>query len=271
MSIVSCTFMKPVEDSLLAEVYGAKLYKTDVENIVPAGLKAIDSTRFIEKFVKKWTQTQCLVHKAEDKLDKSKDDFEFEINQYYNELLVHLFNEKHSLKNVPTEVSKTDVLTFYNKHKDAFPSMNTFLKVDYVVLDRKSKLQRNLYKYLTSGTKRDSLKFVNVCARKKITINNLHDSWITLDHFKQVIPIEISDPSKYFKSRKYTKLYYQDKVYLIRFFDVVIKGGVAPLEFSKDKISRILYNKRKSEFINEFEQKIYKEGIKNKNIIIYTN
>ena len=267
----SCSFFKPENKKLLAIAYDKELYRSDVEKVIPKGLGSYDSIKFVNQYVINWTKSQSLVHKAESYLNKTQQDFEFELNELYRELLIHNFNEQYSLDKLSKEISEDDISVFYNKHKEVFRSDDYYLKAHYIVIDRNHKSRIKLYKYLNSETSSDSLEFQNLCKESDIKVNNFEAKWITLKKITSVVPVEIKSPEFYFKGKKCVQLFYEDKVYLIKYDDYVFKGGISPLEFVKSKISDILFTKKKQNFVNDYQQKIYQKDLRNRNIIIYTN
>jgi hypothetical protein len=58
-------------------------------------------------------------------------------------------------------------------------------------------------------------------------------------------------------------------VYLISIRDYRLRSTLAPFEYVRDDIKRIIINTRRFEFIQSLENAIYNEALKEKNFKIY--
>ena len=56
---------------------------------------------------------------------------------------------------------------------------------------------------------------------------------------------------------------------MISFRDYRLRSTLAPFEFVRDDIKRIIINSRRFEFIQSLENAIYNEALKNKSFKIY--
>ena len=81
--------------------------------------------------------------------------------------------------------------------------------------------------------------------------------------------MQISQPSRYLRYNK--NIDASDSLY--RFFlhisDHLSEGEVAPLEMVTDDISNIILNKRKIEFFQDLDTRVYNDGISRNQFEIY--
>ena len=76
-------FSKEKKNNSIARVGKNYLYKSDVQNIVPAGISKEDSTIIIRSFIDKWATQKLLIDASERNLnDKKKNELNALIKQY---------------------------------------------------------------------------------------------------------------------------------------------------------------------------------------------
>jgi hypothetical protein len=61
------------------------------------------------------------------------------------------------------------------------------------------------------------------------------------------------------------------ELYLIRIIDYKNKNDIAPFDFIKPTLKQVLINKKKLEFISNFEKEIIEDALQKKEFEIYEN
>ena len=72
------------DDEIVAEVDGVMLYRSDLDNVLPAGLPQEDSVRLAAQYINSWASDQVFIGIAEQQLSKAEKDVTKEFEQYEN-------------------------------------------------------------------------------------------------------------------------------------------------------------------------------------------
>jgi hypothetical protein len=81
--------------------------------------------------------------------------------------------------------------------------------------------------------------------------------------------MRISDPSRYLRYNKNIETTDEGYRYMLHISDHVVEGEAAPVELVSNDIKNILLNKRKIEFIQDLEQRVYMDGVNRNQFEIY--
>ncbi len=81
--------------------------------------------------------------------------------------------------------------------------------------------------------------------------------------------IDISDQENFLRRNTFFETSDSSSVYLITINDYRLRGSLAPFEYVRDDIKRIIWNNRRIEFIQDLENGIYNEALKENSFKIY--
>jgi hypothetical protein len=77
------------------------------------------------------------------------------------------------------------------------------------------------------------------------------------------IPIKLYDKEQYLRNNRFVETQDSSYIYLVNIKGFKIKDNVSPLSFETDNIRNLILNQRKLKLIEEMENKIYSEAVKN--------
>ncbi len=81
--------------------------------------------------------------------------------------------------------------------------------------------------------------------------------------------MQISQPSRYLTYNKNIETTDSLYRYFLHVADHLPEGEVAPIEMVSDDITNIIMNKRKIEFFQDLEQRVYNDGVSRNQFEIY--
>ena len=99
--------------------------------------------------------------------------------------------------------------------------------------------------------------------------SNFNDTWIYFSTIKEQLPFQIPDPSRWLSNRNNSERNDAAFRYFLHITDHLTLGEVAPLEMVAEDITNIILNKRKIEFIQELEHRVYSDGVSRNQFEIY--
>ena len=126
---------------------------------------------------------------------------------------------------------------------------------------------------MRSGDAEKQQDFMDICRKNNLELHEF-GSWVDFDEFLSYLPVRSNRNNEYdymldddginTLSDAGNKYYYQITSYLK-------EGSYAPFENADEAVRKIIYNQRRGEVIQAYEDSLYNEGMRNKKITINVN
>ena len=117
---------------IVAQVGQEKLYRTDIDKVIPMGLPADDSVRMARQYINSWASDRVYLDIAEQQLSKSAQDVSQELEDYRKSLLKYRYEQLYVNERLDTSVSHDNIEEYYNIHIDKI-FFRYFLSVYHLV------------------------------------------------------------------------------------------------------------------------------------------
>lgn len=267
--LASCGPSDKKNEETVARVFDDYLYKSDVIGIVPEGTSKKDSISIIKNYINNWIKQKLVLKTAEENLSSSQKDFEEQLESYKNSLIVFAYEKELIRQKLDTSVTDEEIKTYYDKNQNDFLLKDNIVKVWYVKMPLNSTNEatiRQLYK-LDDATSKKSLEDYS----KKYAVNYFLDdsTWLFFSDLLKEIPVKTYNQEDYLKYNRFIEMEDSTYTYFLNIKDFEIKESVSPLSFEKDNVRKIILNRRKLELIEEIEESIFKDALKNEDFEIY--
>lgn len=259
------------EEAILARVGDEYLYESDIKDLVPEGISLKDSMVLVRNYVNNWVKTTLMVHQAEKNLTDRQLNFNKQLEEYKNSLIIYKYESEWIRQNLDTVVSDKEIETYYNKHLSNFELKENIVRVLYVIVDEEAEKDLNFNKIMRLP---DTLMLDSLEAQCEMFARSYFldtTTWIRFEKLQKIIPIETYNQELFLKENDLLRLHKDKEVYLVRFFDYKIKDEISPLELEYNDIRNIIINTRKMELIKKMRDDIYKSALANKEFEIYYN
>ncbi len=272
VSLVACK--RPLVnkgDNMLARVNNEYLYDSELKGLVPEGTVPADSITLVKNFVRNWIKTTLIIQQAENNLSNQQLNFDKQLNDYKNSLIIFKYESEWIRQNLDTIVSDSEIESYYQLHASDFELKENIAKLMYIVIDKNSKNEKKFDKALKlpDSLKLDSLE--NLCKEFANSFYLDTATWVRFNWIEDNLPIELYNPELYVSSKKFVKVTDEDELYLIKFIDYKIKDDVSPIDFEYSHIRNIIINKRKMHLAKKLRDDIYENAILNNEFEIYYN
>jgi len=262
--------LKDDNSKLLAKVHESYLYLSDIQDIIPTNITPRDSISFIRSYVKDWVKTKVMIYQAEQNLPESQLNFEKQLEDYRNSLIIYRYETELINQSMDTVVSESDIEDYYNSHLSDFELKENITRAVYAVIDNDSATQQK-FDYIFSLN--DSLLFDSLQSYSHLAISSHLDTakWVSFINIQQVIPIETYNIELFLKNNRTIKIPTNRNTYFLKFIDFKIKDDISPLEFKRSDIYNIILSRRKVKLAKEVRNKVYNRALKNNEFEIYYN
>ena len=253
----------------VARVYEKYLYPSDIEHAIPAGSSTQDSTILAKRFTDTWIRNQLMLHQAEQALTEEQKDFEKQIAEYHRSLLIFSYRQKLLQQKMDTIVSTTEIDTFYHQNLSNFILGQDVIKGTFIKVPLSATRMDELRGWSRSNGEDDLDSMEKYCISYADKYSDFNNTWVYFSSIKTQLPMQISQPSRYLRYNKNIETEDSMYRYFLHITDHLPEGEVAPIEMVSDDITNIILNKRKIEFFQDLEKRVYNDGVTRNQFEIY--
>lgn len=264
LSLVLLSSCSKQKDKVLAQVYYHKLYQSEVAKAIPAGLSSNDSLAMLNDFIDDWIREQLLLHEAEKKLSVKEKNFDRQIEEYRNNLLVNKYYEKILSDTNTFKVSEKELKDFMKSFDKRYTVEKEIVRVNYVKLSKGSKLIAPVKSILFDENKRVSEKD----ALAQLLSDSIEyliddDAWLYLDDIQNEISFDI--PKDVTTNHTHIEKEIGNSHYLLVILDYKNQRSVNETDEEVASAKMMLLNQKRRAYIEKHIDDLYvkaqKEGV----------
>ncbi len=250
LGLQSCAYFgSGYEDTLVATVYGNRLYTKDLVGVVAPGSSRTDSAAMVQRYVDRWIEQQVLLYHAREFLEPEQMLFEQRIKNYEASLIAHVFETELIRTQMDTVITQKQLLEYYQAHEELFRLRDHIVRVAYVKLPLTVPNIQRVRTLIGSADPELKAELEEFCLQHAATFYLGDEEWLLFSDIMREIPHEISNPESYLRNNASVELtddYYR---YFLRIHEYRLRGDRSPLSFEQDQIRALLLNRRKVEFM----------------------
>lgn len=254
VSMISCSGKETPPDDWIVKVGEKVLTRTDLADIIPNGLSSEDSSKVADTHINRWVKDNVVLMKAEYNLPANLMDFDKQLNDYRNSLVVYTYERELVKQKLDTVITDQEILKYYNEHPRNFELRDYIIRANFVKLRTDAPKLAQFEKWMQSDTDANYYDIENYCTQFAVSTFLDSERWLYFDELLKEVPVKVADKEKFLKENKYLKLSEGDYLYIIKIIEYQLKDATSPLELVKSDIRSIIVNKRKKEFIGKMRQ-----------------
>lgn len=247
----------------IARVGDSYLYAEDLAELLKGAKTAADSQQVMSNFVDSWIRRQLMVKIAEEYLPPEQLDIEKSIQDYRQSLLLHAYESELIRQKLDTNVTEQVIEDYYNNNPNSFELKEDIVQFYYIKIPLQAP-KIDSAKYLFKTRNEENLKKLVKYGFQYAEDFYLQDSiWFELNELYKQIPIDHDQLRTLSKNHLSGEVQDSNFLYLIRINDFKEQRELAPLNYVKDDIRKIIVNQRKIDLINNTYESVYQEAVKN--------
>lgn len=252
----------------IARVHNQYLYPTDIEGLVPPGTSQKDSLEIINTYIQNWVRQNLLIRQAENNLDASGTNFQREVEQYRNSLVIFQYESELVKQKLDTAVSMAEITEYYNKNRENFLLHENIVRSDYIISDKDSPQISSLRRLFQTTSGKDFRKLASLCEQHATGYSLGDTTWYALSDLAKKVPINPANPDA-LPINRIIEFQDDDFRYLLKITDFKSKESISPLVFETNNIRAIILNKRKTELLKKMEEDLMQQAIRNNYFEVY--
>ena len=250
------------KDPVVAEAYHAKLYQSQLSELIPDSYNLADSTRLAQLLIEEWVRQQVLLHEALQVLPVGQQNFEKEMADYKNSLLINAYYNHLTSDTTLFRVSDEELEQFIKKYESRYTVNREIIKINYVKTAKNSKIIKDLKELLFDDERRieEKQRIEELCA-DSIEYFLEDNTWLYLDDIQNEFPIEIKNKESILTQNKYIETEDQDYHYLIVFLDYKSQRTINETEEEIAAARMMLIQQKKQDYIQQKVDELYKKSL----------
>ena len=256
-------------DEVVAQVGQEKLYRSDIDKVVPKGLMPDDSVRLTRQYINSWASDRVYLKIAEQQLSKAERDVTVELEDYRKSLLKYRYEQLYVNERLDTSVTHEHVEEYYLSHTDKFILERPIVKARFLNIAADSPTLKLIRKKMSSMEVDDLMEADSLAFSSALKFTTWSDKWIDATVLAKEYLMDYSDVLSGMNKGWIEMVDTTGQMRLTFVSDLMSKGKVAPLEFCEEKIKDIIISARKQKLIMNLEQDLLNDARENGQYIIY--
>ena len=250
-------------DDVVAEVFDAVLFKSDLDKVIPSGLPTEDSLQLAARYIDSWALEQVFIGIAEQQLSKEEKDVTKELEMYRRALLKYRYEQLYLNERLDTAVSEDKVLKYYEDNSEQFVLKRPVVKARFLSISTQSPMKDQIKGKMSSSDPAEVLEADSLAYSSALKYMTWEEKWIDISK----LSLEFGLDNASLLSRKRGNwievtdtLGLTNLAYILAFRDA---GTMAPIEYSTPSIKDKIVSVRRQELINSLEQNLLDDAREN--------
>jgi hypothetical protein len=246
------------------------LYLDQIPPLIQPGTPEADSTSIIQNYINKWAKKELLFQKAEENLSPElKDEIDKQLEETRSNLVIYQYQRQMMLERMDTLVSDAEMENYYASNKESFLLSSNIVKALFIKLPVETPNIDRIKLLARSNEQSNLQQLETICYQFAEKFDDFNEQWVPLDRLSVELPQEIENEENFLKRTAFFEASDSVYLYLITIRDFRLRSTLAPFEYVRDDIKRIIWNNRRFEFIQALENGIYNDALKENNFRIF--
>ena len=254
---------------VVAEVGSEKLYRSDLDAVIPKGVSQEDSVYLAKQYINTWATELVYLGIAEQQLSKTEKDVTKELEDYRKSLLKYRYEQLYVNERLDTAVSDDLVEEYYNAHQDKFVLSRPLVKARFLSISDDSPAKEQIRKRMSSDEVEDLIEADSLAYSSADKFTTWSDAWVDVTVLAREYSMNYETMLLQMKNKWIEQVDTLGVARIAYIKDVMKKGEVAPIEYSAPSIKDIIISARKQTLISTLEQDLLNDARENGKFVIY--
>ncbi len=256
-------------DEVVAEVGLDRLYRSDLDAVVPKGLPAEDSVRLARQYINAWASDRVYVSIAEEQLSKVEKDVTKELEDYRISLLKYRYEQLYVNERLDTAVSDDKIEEYYEAHKESFRLARPLVKARFLRIHTDSPMLETIRKKMDSSDANDLIEADSLAFSSAIMFTTWKDEWQDVIVLAREMGLAHDSVLGMVRNGWVRQDDTTGVTNLAFVSNILPVGEYAPMEYTSARIKDIIISTRKQSLISSLEQDLLNDARENGKLVIY--
>lgn len=254
----------------VAEVGKTILYYDEIPSMIQEGSSKADSIAIVQNYVNRWAKRKLLLQKAEANLSA---DLKTEVNEQLEEtranLLIYQYQRQLMIEKMDTVLSEAELENYYISNEKAFVLTSNIVKALFIKIPAGTPDLERIMSLARSNNDADISELQDLCMTYAQKFDDFHGEWVPMNKLAVELPEDVINEEDFLRRHTFYETNDAASVYLISIRDYRLRSSLAPFEYVKNDIRRIILNTRKIDLFQSLENGIYNDALKDNSFKIY--
>ncbi len=254
----------------LATARNTILYLDQIPGQMTRGISKTDSAAVIHNYINNWVRKQLLLQKAQDNLSpEKKNEINDQVEEARSNLIVYEYQRQMMIEKMDTVVTDEELKNYYDSNHSSFTLSSNIVKALLIKLPLETPGIDKIRRLARSNDQKDLQNLETLCYQFADKFDDFNEQWVTLDRISVELPQEISNEENFLKYNTFYETRDSSFLYILNLRDYRLRSTLAPFEYVRNDIKRIIWNNRRIEFFRNLENGIYNDALKENNFKIF--
>lgn len=270
-SLSSCDFIASIihDEKVVARVGKEKLYKSELERVIPDMVSSEDSIALAKRYINSWAMDHLYLQVAEEQMSKTEIDVSEELETYRLSLVKYRYEQRYVNDRLDTLITDEQVSSYYQDHQNDFELQRPILKVRFVHVMKDSPSAEELLDLIASEENEDLQRVDTLALASALRYVDNSDRWMDAMELSKYFGTNVED---LLADMKDNSIRYEPEGrgdVLFAYVCDIQSSGIAPLDYCIGTIRDIILSSRKHALLKGLEQDLLNSAHENNKIEIY--
>jgi hypothetical protein len=268
--LCGCKHHNPAKRVAIAQVGNVVLYYDEMPKLIQKGINEADSAALFQNYINKWAKRQLLLKKAEDNLTPSlKDEIKKQLEETRANLVIYQYQRQMILEKLDTVLTDAELENYYAANQSSFALTSDIVKALFIKLPLETPDLNKIKTLARSNDHNDLQQLETICYQFAEKFDDFNEEWVPMDRISVELHQNIENEENFLKRNTFYETSDSSSVYMISIRDYRLRSTIAPFEYVRDDIKRIIWNSRRFEYIQSLENGIYNDALKENSFKIF--
>jgi hypothetical protein len=265
-----CTSRSDPNRIAVARAGDAFLYLDQIPGLIQPGTSPADSAAIVHNYINRWAKKEFIFQKAEENLSPElKNEIDNQLEETRSNLVIYQYQRQMMLERMDTVISETELENYYSENHKSFILSSNIIKALFIKLPVETPNIIRLKALAHSNEQNDLQELESICYQFADKFDDFNEEWVPFDRLSVELPEEIQNEESFLRRTTFYESTDSIFNYFITIRDYRLRSTVAPFEYVKNDIKRIIWNNRRLEFIQNLENGIYNDALKENGFTIF--
>lgn len=254
---------------VVARVGRHKLYQSQLQNYIPAGVSPEDSAALATRYINAWAEDLLLLDMAQEQLSKADKDVKDELEEYRRTLLKYRYQQLYILQRMDTLITDEEIERYYNANTERFRLERPVIKARYMIIPKDSRSLSSLKKKMSSDDEMEVIEADSLGRYAALKYVDASETWMDAITLGQELGTEWQSLLKSINKHFAEVPDDAGNLHIAYIVEMVPDGKPAPMEYVTERIRDLILSSRRHKLESDLERDLLEDALRTQKFVIY--
>ncbi|MBP5474510.1 MAG: hypothetical protein J6X92_07130 [Bacteroidales bacterium] len=255
---------------IVAKAGRSVLYLDQIPDLMANIQSEGDSLALYQSYISKWAKKELVYQKSNENLtDELRQEINKQVRETQSNLVIYQYEKQMMFEQMDTTLTDYELENYYMLHLESFALRQNIIKTLFVEIPIDTKESNKIRNLVREDDPEKQEELNELCYEYALEYTDYNGEWIPFEQLAIHLPNRILNEENFLKTHSFYETRDTSNIFFVKIRDYNIMPDPSPFEYVKDDIKRIVLNNRRIDFLQNLEDNIFNEAIKNNTYIIY--